>query len=311
MNTVNTSGSFLEDELFPIRTVSKITGVNSVTLRAWERRYGLITPKRTETGHRLYSQEDINMIQQAQKLLEAGSSISHISRQLKSSRSFENLLVDQPSTIWQEYQERMIDAIVHFDEETMDAVYQESLSFHAIGTVTNELIIPLLQKLGERWENTQIGSVAEEHFFSVYLRNKLGAQYHHKRGRNNGPLLLASCMPGENHEFALLLFGLIAHENNYRTIILGADMPLDEMPYVVNQTEPDAVVLSCNKNCDFNASTIQPLSNIKEIPIFVGGNITDEQKRVMESIGGIQLDENYQRTIDIINNKLSDKINKA
>ncbi len=305
MNAVK--GGFLQEELFPIRTVSKLTGVNSVTLRAWERRYGLITPKRTDTGHRLFSKDDIKMIQQANSLLQEGVSISQVSKQLKSSQKFETLLVDQPTTIWEEYLEKMVFAVSEFDEDILDEVYQEALSYHAINVVTQELIIPLLRILGERWVNLD-GGIAEEHFFSVYLRNKLGAQYHHKRGRNNGPLLIVACMPGETHEFAILLFGLIAHQHNYRMIILGADMPLDEIPYIVEKKQASALILSCNKNCTFTASTLAPLTNIATTPIFVGGHMSDEQKDMLKRFHATPLDCDFQKTIDIVNSQLKPQL---
>ena len=48
--------------LYPIRTVSELTGVNAITLRAWEKRHGLVRPIRKESGHRLYTQEHIDLI---------------------------------------------------------------------------------------------------------------------------------------------------------------------------------------------------------------------------------------------------------
>ena len=75
--------------LFPIGTVSSVTGVNSVTLRAWERRYGLIKPTRTDSGHRLYSDEDIERIKLILELLDEGIAISRVKEALKIS-SIEN-----------------------------------------------------------------------------------------------------------------------------------------------------------------------------------------------------------------------------
>ena len=67
-----------ESELFPIRTVASLTGVNAITLRAWERRYGLIKPVRTDSGHRLYTQVDIDTIHQVVALLDKGVAISQV-----------------------------------------------------------------------------------------------------------------------------------------------------------------------------------------------------------------------------------------
>jgi DNA-binding transcriptional MerR regulator len=67
-----------EHGFFPMRTVAKLTGVNPITLRAWERRYGLIKPIRTEKGHRLYRQQDIKDIQRITAMLELGVSIGQV-----------------------------------------------------------------------------------------------------------------------------------------------------------------------------------------------------------------------------------------
>lgn len=73
------------DELFPIRTVSTLTGVNPVTLRAWERRYGIVQPQRTPKGHRLYSAEDVERIHRVLGLLERGISIGQVRQLLEAS----------------------------------------------------------------------------------------------------------------------------------------------------------------------------------------------------------------------------------
>ena len=69
-----------DEGLYPIRTVSDVSGVNSITLRAWERRYGLFAPKRTPKGHRLYSDKDIQRIHQVLELLAKGVSIGRVAK---------------------------------------------------------------------------------------------------------------------------------------------------------------------------------------------------------------------------------------
>ena len=68
------------DELFPIRDVSRLTGINPVTLRAWERRYGLIQPTRTESGHRLYSKADIQTVHRIVDWIERGVAVSKVGK---------------------------------------------------------------------------------------------------------------------------------------------------------------------------------------------------------------------------------------
>ncbi|WP_455375931.1 MerR family transcriptional regulator, partial [Kaarinaea lacus] len=194
-----------EEELYPIRTVSSLTGVNSITLRAWERRYGLITPIRTPKGHRLYTQTDIDLIQQVLELLDKGISIGQVKDYLKGKGA--QTINETATDPWSNYQRRMLNAIVRFDTNGLDQTYNDALSLYPIDLVTKHLVFPLLKELGVRWAEKE-GSIAEEHFFGAYLRNKLGARFHHHAANQDGPLLVAACLPGEHHEVGLMLFCL-------------------------------------------------------------------------------------------------------
>jgi methanogenic corrinoid protein MtbC1 len=129
-----------------------------------------------------------------------------------------------------------------------------------------------LKELGRRWEDTT-GSVAEEHFFGVYMRNKLGARFHHRQGNPQGPRLLAACLPGELHEIGILLFALAAHDRGFRIVLLGADMPLDELPLVVGRAHCDAVVLSgaIEPSEQVLNRQLPDLVRNSGVPVFVGG----------------------------------------
>ncbi|MDX1607227.1 MAG: MerR family transcriptional regulator, partial [Candidatus Competibacterales bacterium] len=234
------------ESMVPIRTVSSLTGVNPVTLRAWERRYGLIQPTRTPKGHRLYSMADVERINQVVALLEGGMSIGQVQQVLDRHppedaprrRELEpaDTIVEQPRyELWQSYQNRMLEAIQVFDEAALNETYNEILALYPIDVVTQRLIVPLLRELGLRWEQGRETGVAEEHFFSVFLRNKLGARLHHYNRRREGPLLLAACLPGEQHDVGLLLFTLVALDWNYRIVMLGANTPLDELTRVARR----------------------------------------------------------------------------
>ena len=263
--------------LFPIGRVSEKTGVNSVTLRAWERRYGLIKPQRTPKGHRLYSQADVELINNIVNSLQQGLTISRISERYVSAG--DSIHESTGQDLWIEYRQRFITAITRFDEALLDACYNEAMSLYPVEVVTEKLIEPLLLELGMRWQkavqspgNTPI---AEEHFFSVFMRNKLGARFHHRNIINQGPKLLLACLPGELHEFGLLLFALAAHSRGYRIVLLGADMPLTELPLVIQKTGADAVVLSGSEtlSCDAVHQGLAGLINNTIVPVYIGGKI--------------------------------------
>jgi DNA-binding transcriptional MerR regulator len=280
----------MSGELFPIRTVSHLTGVNAITLRAWERRYGLIRPVRTPSGHRLYRREEIDLIHRVVALLDRGIAISQVNASLQTATPNPSAAPLESATPWERFRERMVTAITRFDEDELEDVYNEALALHTIDRVTLHLLIPLLYQLGQRWESTA-GSVAEEHFFGVYLRNKLGARYHHRSRRNRGPCILAACLPGEHHEVGLLLFALAAHERGLNTTLLGANMPLNELPATVRRARCSAIVLSSSISPAPDVLTTQlgELVRAAGVPVFVGGMTSVREHDAIAAAGATPL----------------------
>ena len=263
------------EKLYTIGTVSRLTGVGAITLRAWERRYELIHPVRKESGHRLYTRKHIDQINQITSLTDQGMRISQIQPEMLES---EPTADDEESTsinVWKIYLQDMIDAIIAFDEARLEEIYNTALSLYPIERVTRLLLKPLLIELGLRWETEQ-GSIAEEHFFAFYLRNKLGARFHHRPSNDNAPRLLLAGLPGEYHEIALLLFALAAVEQGFRLLPLGANMPLNELALVADKTHCDAIILSgaMQPGKTVFKQDLPQLVNAVTVPVFVGGQIS-------------------------------------
>ena len=275
-------------EHLPIRTVASLTGVNAITLRAWERRYGLIRPQRTPKGHRLYTRQHVDLIQRVLAMVERGVPIGRVREALEAAGP-------EPTEApgkgpWRDYLERMADAIARFDEAALDEVYDEALSLHPIERVSRLLLVPLLVSLGLRWKKVS-GGIAEEHFFAVCLRNKLGARLHHRKRLATGWRLLAACAPGEQHEIGLLLFALAAHDAGLRVVLLGPDTPLPEIAIAVRRAGCDAAVIS---------SAVDPAPGLLEhelpalaakagVPVFVGGSVSERHRVAINAAGAIAL----------------------
>ncbi|MGB7288525.1 MAG: MerR family transcriptional regulator [Candidatus Macondimonas sp.] len=299
-----------DQELFPIRTVSSLTGVNSVTLRAWERRYGLIRPQRTPKGHRLYSRADIQRIEQVLGLLDRGISIGQARAALESQQRADEAptpaVPRRDRGPWGGYIERMIEAIGAFDEKTLNTVYNEALSLYPVELVTSQLIVPLLEELGRRWQSRE-GSVAEEHFFSVFLRNKLGARFHHMALDTHGPKLLCACMPTENHELALLLFCLAALTRNYRIVLLGANMPFADLPLAARRSDSDAIVLAGSVGAYWPAleDELGALVRRVRVPVLVGGHLATLHRDAITRAGAIPLGSDIPQALRRIGEILS------
>jgi DNA-binding transcriptional MerR regulator len=291
--------------LFPIRTVCSVTGINPVTLRAWERRYGLIKPQRTQKGHRLYTQADIDLINETVRLLDKGIPIGQV-RQVIKGREEDQTSSEKVDEHWSSYIDNMINAIALFDEERLDAIYNEALSLYPVDTVMRWLIIPLLRKLGLRWETGE-GNVAEEHFFGVFMRNKLGARFHHLRTQLHGPKLLVACLPHEHHELGLLLFSLMARSFGYEIVMLGPNMPLDDLPVTVKRAHCDAIVLAGSVAYDYKqiAADLKQLLGKVSVPVFVGGNYSVTARDVITGAGAIPLGEEITQALKQIKRVLN------
>lgn len=298
-----------EEAVYPIRTISNLTGVNAVTLRAWERRYGLIRPKRTPKGHRLYTEQDLERIRQVLQLLEQGIAISQAGQLLDQparpqARGGE---VSQPD-VWEQYQNRMLNALEQFDEAALDSAYNDALSLYPVELVNTRLIAPLLRLLGQRWKTTP-GGVAEEHFFSVYLRNKLGARIHHLNARRKGHLLLIACLPGEQHEVGMLMFALAAVSHGYQVLVLGANLPLDQIPVVLQRRRCDAVVLSGSARPARGLFPDQLGALVRQagVPVFVGGAVAERHKDDVEAARAVALGQTVQPALQRIAATLSSR----
>jgi hypothetical protein len=171
--------------------------------------------------------------------------------------------------------------------------------------VINRLVVPLMRALGQRWEEGA-GTVAEEHFFVVYLRNKLGARLHQRGSRGGGTRLLGACLPGERHENGLLLFALAAQERDYRMVLLGADMPLDGLALAARRSGSAAIVLS---GATLLARApiereLPALVHDARMPVFVGGRISDLEREAIAAAGAIALGEELRPALKILDSSL-------
>ncbi len=283
---------------YPIRTVGELTGVNPVTLRAWERRYGLLAPLRSEGGQRLYSQGDVDLVHRVKALVQGGMAVAQACELARRHVPAERRRAAGP---WQRWHDEVVAAVEQFDEARLERAYAEMLALYPIERVTREALLPVLATLGQRWQDRP-GGIAEEHFFGVYLRNKLGARFHHRSGEATGPRLVLACLPGEQHEVGLLLFALAAHERRFRIVMLGAGMPLAETGYAARRCRAEAIVLSASLPGDAEALA-QPLAELVTgagVPVFVGGPVSVAERDRIAAAGGHALGTDFGAALDRI-----------
>ena len=226
----------------PIREIARQTGVNAVTLRAWERRYGLIVPHRTPKGHRLYSEEHVQRVQQILTWLNRGVSVSQV-KNLIDSRQPESL---PQSNDWQALRQNLLAAIHDLTERRLDDTFNQAMSLYPPRTLCEQLLQPLLAELEQRWQG-QLGAQLEQVFFYSWLRSKLGARiYHNNRQISGPPLLLVnhSDLPMEPH---LWLTAWLASSADCPVEVFDWPLPVGELALAVERLTARGVLLYSSK----------------------------------------------------------------
>jgi len=289
------------EALLPIRTVASLTGINPVTLRAWERRYGLVAPQRAPSGHRLYTRADVERLREAAALVARGVPAGRVARLLPSPGAAPAVAAgEQPAHAADAYVARLLDAVACFDEAALSAACNEALGLYPVDMVRERILLPVLRALGECWSRRP-GGIAEEHFFTCWLRDKLGARLHHLARAARGPTLLAAALPGDRHDLGLLMFGHDASVRGYRVVMLGAALPFAEIPPAARAARAHAVVLS---------ATIEPAPRLLDpglgelvralaaVPVLVGGERSELDRGAIEAAGASVLGRHIAAALD-------------
>ena len=210
-------------------------GVSPELLRAWERRYGLLQPTRSEGGFRLYTTEDAQRVARMQQGLQQGLSAAESARRaLSTARPAEGLLDDART--------RLLSAVAVYDETTVHTVIDDALATFSLETVLRELILPSLREVGEKWERGDL-EVAHEHFVSNLVRERLLA-LSRNWSRGAGPLAILACPPREQHDIGLIAFGLVLRSHGWRILFLGANTPVETIANAAAATNPQVVVVA-------------------------------------------------------------------
>lgn len=240
------SAALKQEELFPIREVSRLTGVNPVTLRAWERRYGLIQPVRTDSGHRLYSLADVEAVRSILAWIERGVSVGKVGKLLARSQAARAPEMPQQSEVageWSEWRNLVRQAIGTLDETELERVYGQVFSTYPLPVVFADVLMPVWRELLLRQD--EFGRGSEWVFFDSFLRARALQRLQMARGSQQERVLLAP-LPGQARELELLVAGLLLGNGEVAVSVLGLGQPLEELAMVCGKRRPQALVLFSN-----------------------------------------------------------------
>jgi MerR family transcriptional regulator, light-induced transcriptional regulator len=237
-------------------------GVSPELLRAWERRYGLLQPIRSDVGFRLYTTADADRVARMRRALDDGLSAGEAARRALAQPYPGGRLLDDARRC-------LLAAVRSYDESALHRVLDEALAGFALATVLQELILPALREVGDAWERGEL-EIGQEHFATNLVRERLLALAR-LWGQGGGPLAILACPPGERHDIGLIAFGLVLRTHGWRILFLGPDTPLATLGKAVSTTNPRLVVVACMDGALLEAQSAELRLLGRSAPLVLSG----------------------------------------
>lgn len=317
--------------LYNIKAVVQSTNISPSTLRAWERRYNMCRPQRSESGYRLYSDRDIAIIRWLKAQVDAGMSISQAVAWLQSimeqsssdeqatlpdptGRAVELQPIAAPSRLdlenFTNLQAALLNALLNYQEEEAETILARAFALYPVEHVGEYIIMQVLVEIGERWHRGKL-SVTREHYATNYLIQRLAAILRAAPNATDRPLIWVGCAPGEFHEVGALLLSIYLRRAGYTVRYLGQNLPVDDLVAEVQAVKPEMVLFSATTTeaalglqplCERLAS-IEPPRPI----IGYGGRAFNLRPELRNNLAGVYLGATAMEAVESIGELLSEQ----
>ncbi|NLZ96060.1 MAG: MerR family transcriptional regulator [Bacteroidales bacterium] len=229
--------------IYTIKDIEKMSGIKAHTIRVWERRYGIVIPKRTDTNIRYYTDEDLRELLNISILNKNGMKISKIAELDKDeiAEKVEKLL--DSSHEYSHIIDAMLLSMVKIDEYALSNAIDNAWEQYGFEKLIEDIVFPLLERIGLLWQTNAIYPV-QERFVSNILRHKfiIAIDKEIPTKQNNNKKLIFFLPEGELHEFGLLFYSYIARKEGFEVIYLGASIPLQDLEKVQRVTQAKAFI---------------------------------------------------------------------
>lgn len=264
-------------DFYQINDLERLSGVKSHTIRIWEKRYGLISPHRTETNIRYYDDEQLKKILNVASLSNAGLKISKIAAM--SHDELHSQIRDahtQSSVKFDFYVNDFISAMLDFNEMMFHQLFEEIVQKFGIKSAIQDVVYPFLYKTGVLWRIDETMPV-QEHFATTMIKKKLfslldNSNFTPNKKSKKFILFLPS---NEWHEIGLLYAEYIIRSEGHQSINLGQNVPFIDIEYVIQKTKPDYLLTFLIS--DIHQDQMEKLqqllsSSYKNIECLISGN---------------------------------------
>lgn len=293
------------ERTYRIHIASEMTGVTEGLIRAWERRYGVLKPKRTASGYRAYTQSDIEVLKRLKKLTEEGVAIGEAVRLLPKIKKEAKEHVEamdaprRPAEVTR-WRDEVLAAAMNLDQQAIEVVLDNAMSCMPPVAFFDDFLMPLQREVGERWHDGRL-TVAEEHLVTQAARQRVLTLLHQapRRARRH---VVCACLPGEDHELGLLGVALKFRHAGWRVTFLGARTPAEHLARVVRGVHPELVALSAaTEGPEGLEATLEAC--LEALParskVVVGGAAAQRLKTMVTRLGAqlVDTDEDWERLL--------------
>lgn len=296
----------LSDEpIYSIKSVADQTGIQAVTLRAWERRHEVLTPHRADNRYRLYSERDIAILKWLKNKVDSDVSISMAVlelRQLMRSGAWPEISMQSKTAVVTNananprvYIARLYKDLIARDENAADATFREIQTNFDIQAICLDILTPCLHQIGDAWYHGEI-RISGEHFASAYIRGKLLTIFQSYSTHRTAALLLVGGAPSEQHEIPALIVSTLLRHDGYRVEYLGPDLPLDDLVDYASYQNPAMIILSATMElAAIEMRRMQSKINqvAAEVKFGFGGQIFKANAALINQVGGIYLGDTF------------------
>ncbi|MCM3734651.1 MerR family transcriptional regulator [Bacillus cytotoxicus] len=229
---------------YNIKAISNMLGIQPGTLRAWERRYRIITPIRNDAGHRLYTEEHVQIFKWLINKLNQGFTIGQAVSLLENDQLRNHNLSEKEYNKVELLVDDIFYSLLKFDEKQALELLDEAFSIFSIDKVVIDVFTKLLFKLREKRLNEKITSAQEQYAISL-LRTRMGAVYYSIPTNTRTSKVLSICVPGELHELELFIFTTYLRRKGYPTIYIGTGIEEGDIHDVIARVDPKILFISC------------------------------------------------------------------
>ena len=268
--------------MYEIHEVSELTGLAAPRLRAWERRYEVVRPRRMPNGYRAYTADQVALLRAFARLIEAGERIGDLAVQPAASvlaRAEVRPSDGSPHGA-------LVDAAQALDRERLEGLVAQQLALRSLASFAEDIVLPMARTLGDLWATDRM-TIAAEHLASEVVVHALKGGL--RLSRTTDPLVVAACLPGERHEWGMLATLAAIQDAGWRVQYLGPDLPLEAVAQAVWTLRPGAMALSSGDPAIVRGQLPALASLAGKLPpgtiAVIGGAGVEPHRRGLESYG--------------------------